>query len=86
MKEKRKNKNKQTKIVLQNLTKNKDIIITKPNKGNGVVILDRKLFDNATQKIISDTSKFEELDEQPIVELEGSIQRLLHKLKQKQLF
>ena len=86
MKEKRKNKNKQTGIVLQNLTKNKDIIITKPNKGNGVVILDRKLFDNATQKIISDTSKFEELDEQPIVELEGSIQRLLHKLKQKQLF
>ena len=63
MKEKRKNKNKQTGIVLQNLTKNKDIIITKPNKGNGVVILDRKLFDNATQKIISDTSKFEELDE-----------------------
>ena len=63
MKEKRKNKNKQTKIVLQNLKKNKDIIITKPNKGNGVVILDRKLFDNATQKIISDTSKFEELDE-----------------------
>ena len=86
MKEKRKNKNKQTKIVLQNLTKNKDIIITKPNKGNGVVILDRKLFDNATQKIISDTSKFEELDEYPIVKLEGSIQRLLHKLKQKQLF
>ena len=86
MKEKRKNKNKQTKIALQNLTKNKDIIITKPNKGNGVVILDRKLFDNATQKIISDTSKFEELDEYPIVKLEGSIQRLLHKLKQKQLF
>ena len=86
MKEKRKNKNKQTGIVLQNLTKNKDIIITKPNKGNGVVILDRKLFDNATQKIISDTSKFEELDEYPIVKLEGSIQRLLHKLKQKQLF
>ena len=86
MKEKRKNKNKQTGIVLQNLTKNKDIIIMKPNKGNGVVILDRKLFDNATQKIISNTSKFEELDEYPIVKLEGSIQRLLHKLKQKQLF
>ena len=31
----------------QNLSKNKDIIITKPNKGNGVVILDRKLYDNA---------------------------------------
>ena len=29
--------------VLQNFRKNKDIAITKPNKGNGVVILDRKL-------------------------------------------
>ena len=33
--------------VLRNLRKNKDIVITKPNKGNGVVILDRKLYDNA---------------------------------------
>ena len=29
--------------VLQNLRKNKDIVITKPDKGNGVVILDQKL-------------------------------------------
>ena len=29
--------------VLQNLRKNKDIVITKPDKGNGVIILDRKL-------------------------------------------
>ena len=42
--------------VLWSLRKNRDIIITKPHKGNGVVILDRKLYDNAIQKIISDTS------------------------------
>ena len=47
--------------VLQNLRKNKDIVITKPDKGNGVVILDRKLYNNAIQEIISDTSKFEKL-------------------------
>ena len=29
--------------VLRNLRKNKDIVITKPDKGNGVVILDQKL-------------------------------------------
>ena len=40
--------------VLQNLTKNKDIVITKLDKGNGVVILDRKLYDNAIEEIISD--------------------------------
>ena len=44
--------------VLRNLRKNKDIVITKPDKGNGVVILDRKLYNNAIEEIISDSSKF----------------------------
>ena len=44
--------------VLQNLRKNKDIFITKPAKGNGVVILDRNLYNNAIEEIISDTFKF----------------------------
>ena len=47
--------------VLRNLRKSKDIIITKPDKENGVVILDRKLYDNAIQDIISDTFKLEKL-------------------------
>ena len=51
--------------VLQNLRKNKDIVITKPDKGNGFVNLDQKLYDNAIQEIISDTSKFEKLNEDP---------------------
>ena len=38
--------------VLRNLRKNKDIVITKPDKGNGVVILDRKLYNNAIEEII----------------------------------
>ena len=32
--------------VLRNLRKNKDVVMTKPDKGNRVVILDRKLYDN----------------------------------------
>ena len=48
--------------VLQNLTKNKDIVITKPDKGNGVAILDQKIYDNAIQEIILDTFKFEKLN------------------------
>ena len=43
----------------ETLKKNKDIVITKADKGNGVVILDRKLYNNAIEEIISDTSKFE---------------------------
>ena len=58
--------------VLRNLRKNKDIVITKPNKGNGVVILDQKFYNNAIEEIISDTSKFENC--------------FLRKLKQKNFF
>ena len=69
--------------VLRNLRKNKDIVITKPDKGNGVVILDRKLYNNAIEEIISDTSKFQKLNEDPTLKCEASLQRFLRKLKQK---
>ena len=72
--------------VLRNLRKNKDIVITKPDKGNGVVILDRKLYNNAIEEIISDTSKFEKLNEDPTLKREASLQRFLRKLKQKNFF
>ena len=71
--------------ILRNLSKSKDIIIWKPDKGNEVVILDRKLYDNATQEIISDTSKFEKLNYYPTLKREASL-RFLRKLKQKNIF
>ena len=72
--------------VLQNLTKNKDIVITKPDKGNGVVILDRKLYNNSIEETISDTSEFEKLNEDPILKREDSLRRFLRNLKQKNFF
>ena len=72
--------------VLRNLRKNKDIVITKPDKGNGVVILDRKLYNNAIEEIVSDTSKFEKFSEDPTLKLEASLQRFLRKLKRKIFF
>ena len=72
--------------ILWNLRKNKYIIITKPDKGNGVVILDWKLYDNAIQEIISDTYKFEKLNEDPTLKHEASLKRFLHKLKHKNFF
>ena len=42
-------------LVLRNLRKNKDIVITKRDKGNGVVILDRKVYNKPLEEIISDT-------------------------------
>ena len=72
--------------VLRNLTKNKDIVVTKPDKGNGVVILDQKLYNNAIEEIIADSSKFEKLNEDPTLKREASLQRFLRKLKQKNFF
>ena len=55
----------------------------KLDKANGVVILDRKLYNNAVEEIISDTSKFERLNEDPTLKREASLKRFLHKLKQR---
>ena len=72
--------------VLPNLRKNEFIVITKPDKGNGVVILDWKLYDNAFQEIISDTFKFKKFNEDPNLKREASIQHFLRKLKQNNFF
>ena len=55
------------------------IVITEPNKGNEVVNLDQKLYNNATEEIISDTSKFEKLNEDPTLKRKASLQRFLCK-------
>ena len=49
----------------------------KSDKGNGVVILDRKLYNNTIAEIISDISKFEKLSEDPTFKHEASPQHFL---------
>ena len=46
----------------------------------------RTLYNNAIEEIISDTSKFEKLNEDPTLKHETSLQRFLRTLKQKKLF
>ena len=46
----------------------------------------RKLYNNVIEEIISDTSKFEKLNEDPTLKREASLQRFLRKLKQKNFF
>ena len=70
----------------ESFEKYKDIVITKPDKGNRVVILDRKLYNNTIQEIILDTSKFEKLNEDATLKREASRPRFLRKLKQKNFF
>ena len=72
--------------VQRNLKKNKDVVITKPDKGNEVVILDRKLYNSTIKEIISDTSKFEKLSEDPTLKRKASVQRFFTEVETKKLF
>ena len=57
----------QDEINTRNDLKNdSSIIITKPDKGNGVVILNKDDYNRKMDEILSDNSKFELLDEDPI--------------------
>ena len=59
------------------MKKKQNIVILKPDKGNGVVVLDRIAYDNEILNIINDTSKFKE---DPTLLREGRLQRFLRKL------
>ena len=73
-------------VILLGMLLNPSFNMGKPDKGNGVVILDWNLYNNAIEEIISDTSKFEKLNEDPTLKREASLQRFLRKLKQKIFF
>ena len=62
------------------------MLITKPDKGNGVVILDRKRYNKAIEELISYISKFAKLNEDPFLKSEASLRHFLRKLKQKNFF
>ena len=55
----------------------------KSDKGNGVTILDQKLYNNAIEEIIPDPSKFGRLYKDSNLKRKASLQHFLHKLKEK---
>jgi len=46
--------------ILKKLKQNKDIIILRPDKGNGVVVLDKVVCNNAISELFSENSKFKD--------------------------
>ena len=72
--------------ILKRLANNKDIVILRPDKGSGTVILNRDEYIKKLSDIISDTSKFKKLSADPTLLREGQLQRFLRKLKNKQFF
>ena len=66
---------------MKTLRRNQNIVILKPDKGNGVVVLDRATYDESILNLITDSSKFNNLNCDPTLSREGKLQRLLRKLK-----
>ena len=71
--------------ILKKLKQNKDIIILRLDKGNGVVVLDKVVYNNIISDLLSDNSKFKKLQSDLTQHREGQLQRYLWKLKKEGL-
>ena len=70
--------------ILKKLRENKDIVITHPDKGNGVVIMNQKDYDKAMCDILENSSKFRKLKKDPALLKEGNYNVSLELLKNKE--
>ena len=76
-------------LAIKSLRMNEDIIITKPDKGSGVVILNKNEYNDKMMTILNDTTKF--LDLGPAIsndntaKIEAQIQRRLLQLNKEKL-
>ena len=61
--------------ALNNLVKNKHLVIQKPYKGNNIVILNRSDYISKLSKILDDTSKFKRVN----IEQGKALNHLIHK-------
>ena len=66
--------------MIQNLSKNKEIVVLKEGKGRGAVILDRSKYMEKCLSILR-TTRFAEINHDPTVFIEGKVQRTLREIK-----
>ena len=67
--------------IIDNISRNKDIILIKQDKGCGVVILDKKHYIEKCINIL-DSEQFKKLQKDPTKTLENKMQHTLRKIKQ----
>ena len=72
--------------VLKKLRQKEEIIITRPDKGNGVVILNRKDYNEMMHELFNDTTKFKVLCKDLTKTREIKLQKALVSLKKKGYF
>ena len=74
--------------ALLNLSKNKNIIITRPDKGNGIVIMNKQDYHSKMYDILNDQTKFKAVDGniyKNTIKLENRVWTFLRKLKSNQV-
>ena len=69
--------------VLKKLANDKSIHITRPNKGKGIVILDRDEYVNKMLEILNDSSTFKTLNHDPTINKEKKLRRILLNMKKR---
>ena len=67
-------------LAFKQLSTNNNIVITKPDKGNGVVIMNRSDYLSKLLDIVSDPTKFKLLTEDPTEQRETRLQNFLYRL------
>ena len=77
------NRDVQNHKMLKSFHKNKDIVILKQDKGNGLVILNKVDYIKGINEIRNDKNKFKEVPNDPTINREGKLQRFLRNLKNK---
>ena len=65
--------------VLLGLRNNNDVMLLKPDTGNGIVITDKQIYKSARYLIINDTTKFKPLSNDVTLLREWKLQRFLRK-------
>ena len=71
---------------MKKLRNNNNILIIKPDKGNGVVIVDRIYYMSSMYEVVNDTSNFLKLRSDPTIYRENKLQRFLRSLNNKDFF
>ncbi|CAF1237499.1 unnamed protein product, partial [Didymodactylos carnosus] len=66
--------------ALKTLANDHKIVISKPNKSKGVVIMDKVDYINKMNNILSDSTKFKKLDHDPTIQKEDKLTPYLLKL------